>query len=91
MKATAHDLCAPGQWRTRRRDPYTCIGIRRLKCIRCGGTPSEQWSACADRNNWRPLCISCDVELNRMVLEWMGHPDAAAAMQDYVRRKLAAV
>lgn len=88
MKATARDLRAPGQWRTRRRTPYTQIGIARLQCIRCGGVPSEQWSACADRNNWRPLCIECDVELNRLVLEWMGHPRSKEAMDEYVRRKL---
>ncbi|MCW1958144.1 MAG: hypothetical protein KIH64_006280 [Mycobacterium sp.] len=75
-------------WATKRRDPYTRVGIARLRCIRCGGAPSEQWSACADNNNWRPLCITCDVELNRIVLEWMGHPDVAGAIDRYVARKL---
>jgi hypothetical protein len=58
-----------------RKRPYTEAGIRRLPCARCGGKARFQWQICSDRRLFRPLCASCDLELNRMVLEWVGFPD----------------
>lgn len=66
-----------------RRRPYTAIGIRRKKCFRCGAPAAAQWQVCADNNVFRPLCASCDVELNRLVLVWMNHPEAEALIQRY--------
>lgn len=57
--------------RTGRRKPYTEIGVRRLKCIRCGEQAVHQWNACADGNLWRPICQECDILLNRLVLMFM--------------------
>jgi hypothetical protein len=70
-------------WETRRTKPYTKAGIKRLACIRCGGQAHAGWSICADGNVHRPICQACDIELNRMVLAWMGHPDVAGAMARY--------
>lgn len=69
----------------RRRQPYTEAGIRRLKCFRasCSNRAETQWQICADGNTWRPVCWPCDVELNRMVLEWAGIPDAAEKIRAY--------
>jgi NAD-dependent SIR2 family protein deacetylase len=58
-----------------RKTPYTEIGIRRLKCIRCGKPAKYQWNACSDDNIWRPLCTECDIEINKLVLQFMGFPD----------------
>lgn len=71
-----------------RRRPYTEIGVRRLRCVRCDAQAVHQWNACADGNLWRPLCWPCDVALNRLVLEWMGFtPDEVARkMQAYEGR-----
>lgn len=72
-------------WRRHgRRQPYTDAGVRRLPCFRCGRPAMHQWSACADGNLWRPICLACDIELNRMVLAWMGFEPAD------VERKMAA-
>jgi hypothetical protein len=69
-----------------RRKPYTKIGIRRLPCFRCGGKPSQyQWNLCVD-GPYRTLCARCDVELNAMVLRWMGDPDAEAKIRRYRER-----
>lgn len=57
-----------------RTKPYTARGIKRLKCIRCGAQAHATWQACADNNVYRPLCKSCDIELNGAVLWWMGFP-----------------
>jgi hypothetical protein len=57
-----------------RKTPYTAIGVRRLPCTRCGEKACHQWNVCAD-GFYRPICIACDVELNQMVLRWMGFPD----------------
>lgn len=69
-----------------RRHPYTQIGIRRLKCFRagCSNRAATQWQICADGRAFRPLCLECDVELNRMVLEWAGFPDAAEKLARYI-------
>lgn len=66
-----------------RSTPYTEVGIRRLPCVRCRHPASFQWNACSDGNLWRPLCLDCDIELNRMVLTWMGDPDAEAKAERY--------
>jgi hypothetical protein len=59
-----------------RRKPYTTRGIARLPCSRCGARPSRyQWQICSDSNTYRTLCAPCDLELNRLVLEWVGFPD----------------
>ena len=60
----------------KRPQPYTDTGIRRLRCVRCGERAWSQWQVCADGNNFRAICQMCDVALNRLVLEWMGHPRA---------------
>lgn len=75
------------QWRKRRAKPYTAIGIRRLRCIRCNSVAKYQWSICADGNNHRPLCATCDVALNLLVLKWMRHPEADRLVREYALQK----
>lgn len=71
-------------WRQRsRRTPYTGRGITRMACVRCGEPAATQWQVCADGGVFRPLCLSCDVALNEMVLCWAGDPDAEAKMAAY--------
>lgn len=71
-----------------RRQPYTEIGIRRLKCFRagCDNRATTQWQICADDRVFRPVCWPCDVELNRIVLEWAGFPDTGAKIARYCER-----
>ena len=77
-------------WHVDRREPYTEIGVRRLGCIRCGKAARFRWNICSDGNRFRPLCLDCDVDLNRMVLEWMRHPEAQDLADRYEREKRAA-
>lgn len=72
-----------------RRQPYTVIGIRRLPCVRCGGKAEFQWQACSDGNIWRPLCVRCDIAVNRLVLKFMRDPDAKAKGAAYAKAKRA--
>jgi hypothetical protein len=69
-----------------RKRPYTQIGIRRLKCSRCGAPAETQWQICADGNQYRPLCIECDIALNETVLRFMGFPDVEEKMTVYRRK-----
>jgi hypothetical protein len=69
-----------------RKRPYTVLGMLRVRCVRCGERAVHQWQVCADGNNWRALCLQCDVALNRTVLEFMRHPKAAELMLDYERK-----
>lgn len=69
-----------------RRVPYTETGVRRLPCFRCGSKAEHQWNVCADGGLYRPICLGCDVELNQMVLRWMGFSDeeVRSKMETYV-------
>jgi hypothetical protein len=71
-----------------RRTPYTARGIRRLRCFRAGCTnrATFQWNICADGNVYRPVCRDCDIDLNRLVLEWAGFSDAAERLAAYRER-----
>ena len=75
-------------WATDRREPYTETGIRRQACIRCGAPARFQWTICSDGNRYRPICGPCDVALNALVLQWMGHPEAERLAWEYEREKL---
>ena len=75
------------KWVKRRKQPYTLAGMRQLKCVRCGGQACAQWQICADQNNFRPLCIGCDIALNKMVLLWMGHPRAKELASIYAAKQ----
>lgn len=66
-----------------RRQPYTWAGVRRLPCFRCGEPAHRQWQVCADGRLYRPLCLDCDIELNRLVLDWMRFPDAGHMADRY--------
>lgn len=63
--------------------PYTEIGIKRLKCFRCDNKATYQWQICADGNQYRPICKQCDIELNEIVLKWMGFEDWQIKIDDY--------
>lgn len=70
-----------------RKKPYTEIGIRRLKCFRCGERAQYQWQICSDGNTYRPICLKCDIELNELVLNFMGFPDVENKMKAYRAKK----
>jgi hypothetical protein len=52
--------------------PYSAIGIARVPCCRCGAPANQQWQACANGRRYLPVCIECDIAINRMALEFMG-------------------
>ncbi len=79
MKARQHK-------RHGRRIPYTARGIGRLPCFRCGRRATFQWQVCADGRLYRPLCTGCDIELNKLVLRWMGDPEAIEKIERYRTR-----
>jgi len=71
-----------------RRKPYTEIGIKRMRCFRCQKQAHTQWQICADGNQWRPICVMCDIDLNRLVLEFMRDPDVELKMAIYASKML---
>ena len=71
-----------------RKTPYTEIGIRRLKCFRCENKAQFQWQICSDGNQFRPICLDCDVELNEMVLNFMVFKDWKEMIEKYKAEKL---
>lgn len=71
-----------------RTTPYTELGIRRLKCARCGGQARYQWQICADNRVFRPLCAQCDVDLNEMVMRWAFGGTREADIEAYRRKVL---
>lgn len=71
------------RWPKRRKKPYSWEGIHRVPCVRCGAPSAHQWQICADGNNYRGLCEGCDLQLNELVLRWVGHPDREQLIAEY--------
>lgn len=69
-----------------RKIPYTEKGIRRIPCLRCGAPSEEQWQICSDDNVYRGICKSCDIELNEVVLRFMGFGNWEEKMRKYRER-----
>jgi hypothetical protein len=45
-----------------------------------------EWRICSD-GPFRPVCKSCDVELNRIALRWAYPPDVAALkLKRYIKK-----
>lgn len=57
--------------------------------MRCGNPSSQQWQICALDNKWVGICDDCDIELNRMVLEFVGvsSKDVYCLIEDYKTNK----
>jgi len=68
-----------------RKKPYTEIGIKRIKCFRCGKQATQQWQICSDDNQYRGICDNCDIELNKLVLKFMGFKDYKDKIKKYTR------
>lgn len=54
-----------------------------MACVRCGNQAHAQWQVCADDQNYRPICKSCDYEINAFVLYYMKIPDAQKKLDAY--------
>lgn len=75
-------------WKHRpRTKPYTALGIARAECVRCGEPAFHQWQVCADRRYFRALCLDCDIDLNRMVLQWANDPDWEVKCERYEKEQ----
>jgi hypothetical protein len=57
-----------------RKAPYTDIGIRRIPCAHCYKPSVHQWQICANKNRYMGVCLDCDIEINRIVGEFMHLP-----------------
>ena len=66
-----------------RRKPYTEIGISRVPCSRCGAPSRHQWQVCANGSRWVGVCVPCDLDLNRLALEFMKIAGAEELMAVY--------
>ena len=66
--------------------PYTNIGIKRMKCFKCGEKAAAQWQICSDSNQYRPVCLKCEFELNELVLKWAGFDDWEDKLNKYKHR-----
>lgn len=70
-----------------RRKPYTEIGIKRVACVRCGKASFRQWQICANNRLYLTVCIDCDVELNRIALEFARLPNAEELLENYRKQQ----
>ena len=69
-----------------RTKPYTEKGIRRLKCFRCGKQAHASWQICSDNRIYRPACKECDIEINKIILQFMGFPNWEEMLEKYKRK-----
>ena len=66
-----------------RRQPYTERGISRVPCARCGAPSVHQWQVCANGSRYLGICEGCDIDLNRLALDFMGVDNAEGLMDWY--------
>ena len=72
-----------------RRTPCTQDIIHRSKCFKCKTrSAKEQFNICALGGRFVPICPSCDVELNALVLEWLDVPEQDERMKIYREKML---
>lgn len=71
-----------------RKKPYTEIGIKRMKCFRCGKQATYQWNICSDDNVYRPICTECDIALNQLALVFMKFPNWQDKIDKYKQLKI---
>ena len=57
------------------------------RCYRCGNKGNQTWNICADGNKERWACKKCDVELNELVLKFMGFRNWKSKMKKYRSNK----
>lgn len=69
---------------SKRHVPYTEAGIKRVPCARCGAPSVHQWQICSDGRVYRGCCLECDIELQKVVLEFFHRiPDRAKKLRKY--------
>ena len=69
-----------------RKKPYTIIGVKRLKCFKCGKPALYQWQICSDNNIYRPLCPICDLNINILVIQFMQFDNELVLIGEYVEK-----
>lgn len=68
-----------------RRKPYTEKGISRVPCFKCGQPSLTQWQICTLQNEYKGLCMKCDLDLNNLVLEFFQVAHREQIMLNYTR------
>ena len=68
-----------------RKKPYTQIGISRIPCKRCGKPSVHQWQICADGNQFRGLCLKCDILVNKVILKFMRFQNWKSLLNKYIK------
>ena len=56
------------------------------KCYRCRNKATQTWNICADGNKNRMICDKCDIELNTIVLIFMGFRNWKSKISKYNRK-----
>jgi len=57
------------------------------KCFRCGSKGEFTWNICADNNKDKWVCLRCDIELNKLVLRFMGFKNWKDKIKKYILGK----
>lgn len=71
-----------------RKKPYTEIGISRVPCQKCGKPSRFQWQICSTGNLWMGVCLDHDIELNKLVVDFMGLPKRLGQIYEAQKRAL---
>jgi NAD-dependent SIR2 family protein deacetylase len=52
-------------------EPIELDALWGTACVRCGAPSQCQWAICANDGRYLPLCLDCDIALNRVVLAFL--------------------
>lgn len=67
-------------------EPISLDQLWEVPCIRCGQPSQCQWNVCANKGLSLSLCLDCDIELNRVVLKFLGFQNPESYLEWYVEK-----
>jgi hypothetical protein len=65
------------------REAYSEKDIAIIPCSRCGDPSTHQWQACANDCRWLGVCLTCDIQLNALVLTFLRVPNSVELSRAY--------
>ena len=67
--------------------PYTNKGISRVPCAKCGKPSFHQWNICSLGKTFNAVCIECDIELNKLILNFFNVKNKSSILKKYINKQ----
>lgn len=70
-----------------RKLPYTEKGITRMQCAitACNNQAYYQWKICSNNNLFTPICVDCDIMINKIFLKLIAGKNFDKLINKYIK------